>query len=81
MASQLFESFTDFFEDVRDPRNRAVSHDFEEILFLATCATIAGADGSSDIEEFGNHQIGWLRKHIRLANDIPSHDTMGGYSS
>lgn len=77
MASQLFESFLEHFEELQDPRSREGLHDFDEVLFLATCATISGADGPSDIEEFGRHQIGWLRKYIRLSNGIPSHDTIG----
>ena len=77
MASQLFESFTEYFDDLQDPRTRECLHQFHEILFLATCATIAGADGPSEIEEFGLHQLHWLRKHIPLANGIPSHDTIG----
>jgi predicted transposase YbfD/YdcC len=48
-----------------------------DILFLAVCATIAGADGPSDIADFGRQQIQWLRKFIVLANGIPSHDTIG----
>jgi predicted transposase YbfD/YdcC len=48
-----------------------------DILFLSVCATIAGADGPSDIEDFGKQQIQWLRKFIVLPNGIPSHDTIG----
>lgn len=77
MPSQLFESFAEHFQELQDPRSREGLHEFDDILFLATCATIAGADGPSDIEEFGHHQILWLRRYIRLANGIPSHDTIG----
>ncbi len=77
MASVLFESFTENFVELQDPRTRDCPHQFHDILFLATCATIAGADGPSDIEEFGHHQLHWLRKHVSLANGIPSHDTIG----
>jgi predicted transposase YbfD/YdcC len=73
----LFETFADYFDELKDPRSREGLHEFDEVLFLATCATIAGADGPSDIEEFGHHQLAWLRKYVRFANGVPSHDTIG----
>jgi len=77
LASQLFDSFLVHLGCVDDPRTRESPHRIEEILFLAVCATIAGADGPSDIENFGIQQEAWLRNHIELANGIPSHDTIG----
>ncbi len=77
MASQLFDSFLVHLGCVDDPRTRESPHRIEEILFLAVCATIAGADGPSDIENFGIQQEAWLRNHIELANGVPSHDTIG----
>jgi DDE_Tnp_1-associated len=77
LASQLFELFSEHFQELQDPRSREGLHEFDDILLLATCATIAGADGPPGIEEFGQHQIVWLRRYIRLANGIPSYDTIG----
>ena len=77
MASQLFDSFLGHFDGVDDPRTRESPHPIYELLFLAVCATIAGADGPSDIADFGVQQELWLRKHIELPNGIPSHDTIG----
>lgn len=78
MACTLTQSFQNHFTVVDDPRiERSKCHLLMDILFLAVCATIAGADGPSDIAEFGKQQIQWLRKYIALANGIPSHDTIG----
>lgn len=77
MASELFESFLDHFADVDDPRTRESPHVFSEVVFIAVCATIANADGPSDIEEFGIQHEPWFRKHIELPYGIPSHDTIG----
>ncbi len=78
MASTLPRSFQKHFAIVDDPRiDRSKYHSLMDILFLAVCATIAGADGPSDIEDFGKQQIQWLRKFIVLKNGIPSHDTIG----
>jgi predicted transposase YbfD/YdcC len=78
MACTLTRSFHQHFSVVDDPRiDRSKCHLLTDILFLAVCATIAGADGPSDIADFGRQQIQWLRKFIALSNGIPSHDTIG----
>jgi predicted transposase YbfD/YdcC len=78
MACTLTRSFHQHFSVVDDPRiDRSKCHLLTDILFLAVCATIAGADGPSDIADFGRQQIQWLRKFITLPNGIPSHDTIG----
>lgn len=78
MACALTRSFHEHFKIVDDPRiDRSKCHLLTDVLFLAVCATIAGADGPSDIADFGRQQIQWLRKFITLANGIPSHDTIG----
>ncbi len=77
MAGQLFDSFLEHFAVIEDPRTRESPHRLDELLFLSVCATIAGADGPFDIEDFGVQQEEWLRKHLALPNGIPSHDTIG----
>lgn len=77
MDSILMDSFEQHFAAIRDPRTRPVEHPLYDILFLSVCATIAGADGPSDIEDFGHEQIDWLSRFIPLENGIPSHDTIG----
>ena len=75
--SHLAETFREYFGAIEDPRVRDGDHDLFDVLFLSVCATIAGADGPSDIEDFGHDQLSWLRKFIRLRNGVPSHDTIG----
>jgi predicted transposase YbfD/YdcC len=78
MVCTLARSFQNHFAVVDDPRiERSKCHLLMDILFLSVCATIAGADGPSDIADFGRQQISWLRKFIPLPNGIPSHDTIG----
>jgi len=76
MSTDLACSFAEHFVSIRDPRTRPVDHLVYDILFLAVCGTIAGADGPSDIEEFGNTHLRWLRRFIPLSNGILSHDTI-----
>jgi len=76
MSINVAHSFEHHFSEVQDPRTRPVDYPLFDILFLSVCATIAGADGPSDIEEFGFDQLPWLRRFIPLENGVPSHDTI-----
>ena len=61
---------------IRDPRiDRNKKHDLSEMLFVAVCAAISGAEGWSDIVEFAEAKEDWLRRFVRLDNGIPVDDT------
>jgi predicted transposase YbfD/YdcC len=77
MSNRLVAVFTPF-EDLTDPRiERTRVHDLFELIVVALCGTIAGADTWADIERFGNDRLNWLRTFLRLDGGIPSHDTFG----
>jgi hypothetical protein len=38
---------------------------------------ICGAEGWTDIENFGNSKLPWLKTFLELPNGVPSHDTFG----
>lgn len=66
------------FETVHDPRiERSKDHRLLDILIIAICGTIAGANSWVDIAEFGKSQAAWLKTFLDLPNGIPSHDTFG----
>lgn len=66
------------FGKMRDPRTgNAKRHKLLDILVIAICAVICGADSWSEIELFGKNKQGWLKKFLELPNGIPSHDTFG----
>ena len=66
------------FGDLEDPRmERTRRHELLDILTIAICGMICGADSWVDIELFGKSKQGWLAKFLRLPNGIPSHDTFG----
>jgi predicted transposase YbfD/YdcC len=48
-----------------------------EILFIAICAVIAGANDWVEVETFGKSKEQWLRQFLKLEHGIPSHDTFG----
>lgn len=63
--------------EVEDPRmERAKKHSLPDILFLALCGVICGCESFNDIEDFGKAKFDWLKNFIKLANGIPSHDTI-----
>ena len=66
------------FASLEDPRiERHKRHQLIDILTIAVCAIISGADNWVEIEEFGSAKIEWLRGFLELPNGIPSHDTFG----
>ena len=71
-------SLRDHFAPLKDPRiDRTKHHQLLDILTIAICAVICGADSWVEIEEFGNAKLDWLRSFLELPNGIPSHDTVG----
>lgn len=66
------------FATLPDPRvERAKRHDLLDILTIALCAVLCGADTWVDVEAFGTAKLTWLRTFLALPNGIPSHDTFG----
>jgi predicted transposase YbfD/YdcC len=66
-----------FFRDLPDPRASNVVHKLHDILVLAVCGVICGADGWAEVEEFGNSKLPWFGTFLDLPNGVPSHDTFG----
>ena len=78
MAQEHTLGIVEHFADLEDPRNgRRQDHLLLDIVTIAICAVICGADGWVAIEEFGKAKEQWLRTFLKLANGIPSHDTFG----
>jgi len=67
----------DFFIGIHDPRVIGrTDHDLVDVVVLALCAVMAGADGWDDIEDWGLENESMLRQYLRLRNGIPGHDTI-----
>ncbi|MBA3824559.1 MAG: ISAs1 family transposase [Ktedonobacterales bacterium] len=64
------------FAEINDPRCAAkVEHNLLEILIMAICGVIAGAEGWEDIALYAQSKEVWLRRFLTLKHGIPSHDT------
>ena len=63
---------------LKDPRTGpAKRHNFLDVIVIAVCAVICGADSWVDVEMFGKSKKDWLERFLELPNGIPSHDTFG----
>ena len=61
-----------------DPRiERSQRHRLIDIVVIAVCGAICGADNWVHIAEFGRSKYDWLKTFLALPNGIPSHDTFG----
>jgi len=78
MATEESKNITDHFSDLEDPRvDRTKKHNLLEIIVIAICAVISGADEWTEIELWGKAKIDWLKRFLVLEHGIPSHDTFG----
>lgn len=78
MLKKPLEAIEEHFNKVTDPRmDRTKEHKLIDMIAIAICAVICGAEGWTDIENFGNSKLSWLKSFLELPNDIPSHDTFG----
>jgi predicted transposase YbfD/YdcC len=70
-------ALTTVFADLPDPRIETANkrHTLTDILVLATCAVIGGADGWEEIAEYGRSKGDFFRRFLGLPNGVPSHDT------
>ena len=68
----------EYFEALEDPRiDRCKRHQLLDIITIAICAVICGADSWVYVEMFGKSKEEWFRSFLDLPNGIPSHDTFG----
>lgn len=64
------------FEDMDDPRVVGrCTYALKEVVLIAICAVLCGAESWTEIEEFGESKREWLRQFLSLEEGIPSHDT------
>jgi predicted transposase YbfD/YdcC len=71
-------SIARYFADLPDPRiDRTKKHALGDILVIALCAVVCGADSWEEVEAFGDAKHDWLKQFLALPHGIPSHDTFG----
>jgi hypothetical protein len=77
VASSPFD-IASHFGTLKDPRfKHSPLHALIEIIVIALCAIICGANDWVAVEAWGKAKEEWLGQYLRLPNGIPSHDTFG----
>lgn len=64
----------DHFSELTDPRKRKITHSLINVITIAICAVIAGADDFVAIADYGRKKKAWLATFLDLQGGIPSHD-------
>jgi predicted transposase YbfD/YdcC len=76
VSSTESATFRDHFQDLDDPRvERTRKHPLINILFIAVCGVLSGANSFAGIQEFGCDRRQWFARYLDLSNGIPSDDT------
>ena len=74
MSSMKSARVQDHFADLTDPRRREVTYPLINVVVIAVCAVICGADDFVAITKFGVTKRAWFARFLDLTSGIPSHD-------
>jgi predicted transposase YbfD/YdcC len=74
MSAPRSARIQDHFAPLTDPRRRKVVYPLINIVTIAICAVVAGADDFVSIAEYGRKKRTWLSQFLDLTAGIPSHD-------
>jgi predicted transposase YbfD/YdcC len=69
--------FNTHFSNITDPRDLNKRHKFIDIITIAICAVVCGANSWEHIQVFGQSKLNWFKDFLELPHGIPSHDTFG----
>ena len=66
----------DHFGQLSDPRfGPAKRHELLDILMIAVCAMLCGAESFTEMAQCGRCKADWFKTWLALPHGIPSHDT------
>jgi predicted transposase YbfD/YdcC len=69
-------SILEHFALLSDPRrDHGQIHRLDEIVFMAICGVLCGADSWQEIADYSESKSDWLSTFLALPGGIPSHDT------
>jgi predicted transposase YbfD/YdcC len=78
MSDQPIGTLHCHFRNLEEPRSTVNRrHLLMDVLTLAICGMICGADDWVAMEAFGKAKQDWFKGFLELPNGIPSHDTFG----
>ena len=74
MPGTTSASIKEHFVDLTDPRRGKITYPLINVVVIALCAVICGADDFVAIAKYGNVKRKWLGRFLDLSQGIPSHD-------
>lgn len=74
MAQMTVASVRKHFGELTDPRRREPTYPLMDMVVMALCAVICGADDFVAIAKFARTKKEWLSQFLDLTNGVPSHD-------
>ncbi len=75
MAKSKSVKLSDHFSELTDPRRREPIYPLVNIVTMAVCAVICGADDFVAITEFADTKKEWFATFLDLRSGIPSHES------
>lgn len=67
------------FAPLTDPRRKNITHPLINLVTIALCGSIAGADDFVTMIDWAQHHKDWLAQFLDLSNGLPSHDTLNHF--
>jgi hypothetical protein len=65
------------FSNITDPRDLNKRYKLIDIITIAICAVVCGANSWEHMEVFGHSKLQWFNEFLQLPQGIPSHDKFG----
>jgi predicted transposase YbfD/YdcC len=74
MCQELSARIAEHFQELTDPRRREVTYPLINIVVMALCAVLSGADDFVSIARWAEKKKEWLAKFLDMRAGVPSHD-------
>jgi len=74
MSANQTGSIQDHFAELTDPRRREPTYPLVNIVVMALCAVISGADEFVAIAQWATSKKQWLAQFLDMSEGVPSHD-------
>lgn len=76
METDKLAAMVEVFEGLEDWRNaQQTRHRLSELLTVAVCAVLSGADDFEEVSQWGQAKLDWLRGFLKLEYGVASADT------
>jgi predicted transposase YbfD/YdcC len=74
MSNASIARIEEHFQELTDPRRREVMYPLVNMVVMALCAVLSGADDFVSIARWAEKKKEWLSKFLDMSAGVPSHD-------